>query len=564
MRSLATLLLCLLLALFPSCNESSFEPLSDSDLEILYAESQYNFVDFFEKTQFFPSAMSRMMPMLNFAYETAVSVDAMRGSADVFFQALNPSLNELIRSGEAKEWHFLSGTSKIMKAYAYQVIIDLNDSTELPTVNGKQQSLNGNTNFNFGFPPDSNYFRIINLFDAGISDLQKAGKLTEVDVFYGGNANQWIKLANSLKLRALNNIRLVYPDAQSDINELLQDGNFIESNADNWEFTYEGGQNLRQLLPPLFRQSYLRAPNIYMSNYYMWLLVGEKEVDDPRSRFYFYRQIPDFSLPSRTAVCYNFDPVSPDSLPVGRPAHYEEVDPNMPFCIADFAGYYGRDHGGGSFGHGENSRTLVGIYPHGGKFDDNSFEVGLNNTRARGESLAVLPIYQLASLYFIRAEAALTLGTLDDPAEMLEKGIRASFERVLSTSSILDSNFSADSCGMPDCKSTGEILDEIELQVEPYIAYVLAAFNTASSQEEKIDILMKEHYISLWGNGVEAYNNYRRTAMPLNIQPVLEDFGGTDISFPRRTQAFNQRFGETPVFENEPVFWDNNDASLFR
>ena len=34
----------------------------------------------------------------------------------------------------------------------------------------------------------------------------------------------------------------------------------------------------------------------------------------------------------------------------------------------------------------------------------------------------------------------------------------------------------------------------------------------------KLNIIMKEYYIALWGNGIDAINNYRRTGKPDNMQ----------------------------------------------
>ena len=28
---------------------------------------------------------------------------------------------------------------------------------------------------------------------------------------------------------------------------------------------------------------------------------------------------------------------------------------------------------------------------------------------------------------------------------------------------------------------------------------------------DRLNVIMKEYFIALWGNGIESYNNYRRT-----------------------------------------------------
>ena len=86
-------------------------------------------------------------------------------------------------------------------------------------------------------------------------------------------------------------------------------------------------------------------------------------MEDPRIRFYFYRQDPDLTdNPPNEFSC----------VVAGIPPHYLAADPNMPFCAAaPKKGYYGRDHGNGSGipPDGPN-RTVYGLYPAGGRFDE--------------------------------------------------------------------------------------------------------------------------------------------------------------------------------------------------
>ena len=49
---------------------------------------------------------------------------------------------------------------------------------------------------------------------------------------------------------------------------------------------------------------------------------------------------------------------------------------------------------------------------------------------------------------------------------------------------------------------------------------------------QKLNIIMKEYYIALWGNGVDAINNYRRTGKPDNMQ-------FTRAAIPRFIYPFN-------------------------
>ena len=57
------------------------------------------------------------------------------------------------------------------------------------------------------------------------------------DLWYGGNASQWVKLANSLRFRALMRASSVM-NVGSDLQALVNSGNLMSSNADNAELDY--------------------------------------------------------------------------------------------------------------------------------------------------------------------------------------------------------------------------------------------------------------------------------------------------------------------------------------
>ncbi len=61
---------------------------------------------------------------------------------------------------------------------------------------------------------------------------------TNGDTLYDGDASQWIKFANSLRLRIANHIKSVYPEANTHISEAIAGGVFT-SNADNASQKYE-------------------------------------------------------------------------------------------------------------------------------------------------------------------------------------------------------------------------------------------------------------------------------------------------------------------------------------
>lgn len=69
-------------------------------------------------------------------------------------------------------------------------------------------------------------------------NIDESSLMIDGDNFYGGNATQWKRFANSLRLRIANRIKDVYPAATDHITDAIASGVF-ESNADNAGVTFE-------------------------------------------------------------------------------------------------------------------------------------------------------------------------------------------------------------------------------------------------------------------------------------------------------------------------------------
>ncbi|MEX2513169.1 MAG: SusD/RagB family nutrient-binding outer membrane lipoprotein [Cyclobacteriaceae bacterium] len=135
-----------------------------------------------------------------------------------------------------------------------------------------------------------------------------------------------------------------------------------------------------------------------------------------------------------------------------------------------------------------------------------------------------------AQVQFILAESALMLGTTGDPEEHFQTGIRASMALAGISSEEIDAYFATNP-------------DEVSLN---------------GSEEENHEKIMTQKYIALFGNGVEQWNDYRRTGFP-----VLEEHQnvvGIDGTRPVRAQYINQEVARNPNFEvilpNVRIWWD--------
>lgn len=131
---------------------------------------------------------------------------------------------------------------------------------------------------------------------------------------------------------------------------------------------------------------------------------------------------------------------------------------------------------------------------------------------------------------FILAESALTLGTEGDPEAYYQAGIRSSMTLAGLSAGAIDAYFAANA-------------DEVTLN---------------GSQEENLEKIMTQKYIALFGNGIEQWNDYRRTGYPALREH--QNAVGVDGTRPVRAQYIDHEMQRNPNFQvilpNVPVWWD--------
>ncbi len=101
--------------------------------------------------------------------------------------------------------------------------------------------------------------------------------------------------------------------------------------------------------------------------------------------------------------------------------------------------------------------------------------------------------------------------------------------------------------------------------ISDYIAFVMSEYDAAATNSEKLDVVLKEFYLALWGNGLEAYNMYRRSSRPKNLQPTFQTSPGTFIRsffYPSVHVNLNSTAVQKPDM-GVKVFWDTNPDPLY-
>jgi hypothetical protein len=165
-------------------------------------------------------------------------------------------------------------------------------------------------------------------------------------------------------------------------------------------------------------------------------------------------------------------------------------------------GFEGRDHGdaGPNVASEFVQITVHGLYPVGGRFNDGDAEVVGQNDGVGGAGASIIMTH--AFTQFLIAEAELIFNNDVGAARTAyEAGIQASIDKVTS--------FRPEAVDPGD----GATVEEIN----NYIISALANYDEADSN--KLDLIIKEYYKAAWGNGIEVYNNLRRTGFPSDLSP---------------------------------------------
>lgn len=538
----------LLVFFFASCiDDSDLEnpnqiTVSNADVDLIMNSVQLSFSNFFNASERSVNPLCRMEAMTGgFRYQTANSAEGMNGVWSFAYEDVLVNAETLIPLARDKNLTTHVAVANILSAYTYLTLVDIfGDVPQVEALKGPAGNFNPQATGG-----EAIYDYAISLLDDARTELAKtgteAGAALGRDIFYGGNRAKWNALANTLELKAQLNLRMIparQTAADARITALLgQD--IIDTEAENFTYRY-GTATVPQSRHPLYQQYY--NPNAgqaggYIANYFMWEMYQGYGLEDPRWRYYFYRQVG--SIDQALAV----DPKSLGCAPGAPPPNYIAAGVEV-FCVFD-PGFYGRDHGDG-FGIPPDGPVLtcVGVYPAGGKIDNNLSPTFWGQTVQGdgGNGAGIHPIMMSWFTDFMKAEFKIRTNDVAGARADMETGIRKSITQI--------KNFAT---------SKGQVLSPgRESSTDDYVAAVLDAYDNAAN---KLDVSGREFYISLWGNGVEAYNNLRRTSAPRNLQPTLQPNPGPFLRsqiYPADYVNLNENAVQKDYNTTVKVFWDTN------
>jgi hypothetical protein len=502
-----------------------------ADPNFLLNSIQLGYQSFFNTVGDDGMRLTRMINQGSAQYDGAYTPTATNGYWTSAYSTILADIKFLEPLAEEANLQRHLGIAKTIKAMVYMHLVD--SYGDVPLTEALDPT-NFNPKVDTGESVYAAALEALNQADAHFKATPSAG--TPTDYFYGRNYTKWIRLVNTMKLRYHLNTRLVKTaQSKAAIDALIAADNFLKVGDDFiWRFgTTRADPDSRH---PRFAGQYTSGGGDYQSTFYMWHLTEAKGFDDPRARYYFYRQVLVNSTNPDEIECIT--QIAPPQYLVG----------NFIYCLPGTRGYWGRDHlDPDGIPPDGLKRTAWGVYPAGGRFDNNS-ATPVNNPGLGAQGAGIHPIMLAAYVDFMLAESALTLGTAGNPKTLMLSGIKKHLEYVRSWSKTTQESGTLTAWTSDAAYATS---------VTNYLNYVSAEYDTAP---KKMYIIGREYWLSLFGNGVEAYNLYRRTGQPERMQPGLETNPGT---FPRSFfYPLNYLVTNTKAVQKADqsvqVFWDNN------
>ncbi len=519
-----------------------------ADVDLYLGNLELNFNGFYQGASDLTDPLVRQETMFGPTYFNAYGPGSFDGIWSNAYTSIFKTANTMIPLAASKNQFIHSGIGKVLKAYTMMTLVDL--FGDVPYTEANQGVANTNPHADKGRVV---YDSALALLDGAIADFAKtAASPPANDLFYGGSKTKWTTLAKTLKLKAYVQTRLVDPGVTAKISALLTENDLINTSAGDFVFSYSTKNQAPDSRYGHYVTNYGtdNGAGDYLGNYFMWALADEKGIVDPRLRYYIYRQILDVTTDPRVAdqttrqfalAC--FYRASP--YPAG-----------VPYCIVD-NGYWGRDHGNNE-GTGPDNllKSTWGLYPAAGEFDaDQNKAIGQSAGRQAGaKGAGIAPIWLSSYTYFLKAEAALTLGTAGDPIALTVSGINESFNKVKGFATTVGYT-------IPTSDTNKLITTYKQTQ---YANKVKSLYAAAATTGDKLNVIEKEYYLAAWGNGLEPYNNYRRTGKPDNFQRTVQPNEGSFIRsffYPNAYVNFNKNAVQKTVVTVQ-VFWDNNPADF--
>ena len=324
------------------------------------------------------------------------------------------------------------------------------------------------------------------------------------DQFYFGNASQWVKAANALRLRiAMRKLKVDNAGAKTIIQEVMAApaSDKMSDNADSWALkapaSFTGGGN--------FNPDGLRAPKALTD-----FMVDNS---DPRTRVFFtknYYSKENFDLAKAQGVVPTSATFSPNRY-VGSFA-----SPDASATAANKQKYYTTkkiNKGAGSI----NLDTLSNTNPR-------LFQAAFNG----GTGIQYIPLITYADYCFMVAELGASGVVTEDPAMWYNKGVTASIQYygTMAVDGKLLDYYAESNLGV-------QVEAPTQAEIDNYLASPAVMYNAAKG----LDQIASQSFINFFKEPNEAWALVKRTGMPNNTTTLALEklmYNGAELKIPRR------------------------------
>ncbi len=375
-----------------------------------------------------------------------------------------------------------TGIAKILKAYSYSVLVDVFGDIPFSEANKLKEGI-----LYPKFDDDATiYDALFTLIDEGIADLNNtAAPNVKVpgtdDLMYGGNVARWKKAANTLKLKMYTQTRKV-KNVSAQVTALLTGGDLISQTSESFLVPY-GPNGATDDRNPGFYTYYATQRSNHVSPWFYEILKGYNTNiftgnPDPRLPYYIYNQV-------------NATQASRD----GNQTEYRDG----PF-VSIYFGSVGPDRDRTQ----QNTISLFGIYPVGGKYDDGSATIA---SAASGTGAAPYRLITYADRLYLEAELIQSGVITGDATAKLTQAMAESFKQV----DYVITQYVKPATAPPALVGSAA--------VATYTQKVLTEF-AAASAEKKLQIIMTQKWLSSVGSAVDQYTDIRRTGYPIIFNPA--------------------------------------------
>lgn len=398
-----------------------------------------------------------------------------------FYDAI-ADLDVIIEQAPAELRFRYLGIAKILKAYTYSQMVDVWGALPFSEFNKFKQGI---TQPKFD-EDEVIYPQLITMIDAGIADINNTAANASLpgadDLIYGGDKAKWIKAANTIKLKLYTQLRK-FQNVTTQVTALLaapstliattSEGMYLPfgttTNDRNPGFDdYSASQRGQNPSPWLYEimkgiDHGPTNPSVFMG------------IEDPRLPYYIFNQLPVTGAPT--------------------PANMTE------YRDGPFVSFYFGSRGPNRDGTQQNSYSMFGIYPVGGRYDDGA---GGNATAAFGTGAAPQKLLTYADRLYLEAELINTgVITTGDAKAVFTAAMNASMAQV----DYVITNFVKPSQNVPPLGTQ-----------TAYVNSILALYD-AGNASKKLEYIITEKWLSSIWSSIDQYTDYRRTGFPIFFDP---------------------------------------------